>query len=104
MRRVNPLFAALLAAGVDMTSPIGEPVGLAPMTPVGPRQKKKPRVRLQIARGAGTISAKADVAQLANLRRYKEAAQMVEDHRRQCGEQLYPQNVVDCWKATEYSA
>lgn len=46
--------------------------------------------RLNISRGAGSISAKADIQQLVNHHRYAEARIMVLDHEQQCGEVLFP--------------
>lgn len=51
---------------------------------------KRSQTRLKIARGAGTISAKADIVQLVNANRYDEARKMAQDHERQCGERLFP--------------
>jgi hypothetical protein len=59
---------------------------------------KRPQKRLRMARGAGSINAKADTIRLAQLGRFKEAADMAEAHRRQCHEHLFPQFVVDTWR------
>ena len=53
--------------------------------------KRKPvRKRLQMARGAGSINAKADILQLVRAGRRAEAAAMAREHQRQCGERLFP--------------
>lgn len=46
--------------------------------------------RLTLARGAGSINAKADITQLCNARQYDAAREMAENHERQCGEKLFP--------------
>lgn len=51
---------------------------------------RKPRKRLRMSRGAGSINCKADVQQLVNTRDYAAARNMVLDHERQCGEVLFP--------------
>lgn len=51
--------------------------------------RTKGRKRLNISRGAGSISAKADIQQLCNIGRYAEAREMAEAHERQCGEKLF---------------
>lgn len=61
--------------------------------------KRPGRKRLQIARGAGTISAKADIHQLINARRWREAAAMARDHERQCGERLFMIMTLEAWEA-----
>lgn len=66
----------------------------------GLKHRCKPRrPRLQMARGAGSINCRADVLQLCRLGRWNEAANMVEDHRRQCGEQLYSTQVLSIWRS-----
>lgn len=60
--------------------------------------KKGPkRKRLQMARGAGSINAKADILQLARMGRFQMAHDMAIAHRHQCGEDLIPQEVLDAW-------
>lgn len=46
--------------------------------------------RYTIARGPGSISAKADIQQLCDANRYDEAREMAEAHERMCGEKLFP--------------
>lgn len=50
----------------------------------------QPKRRLRLSRGAGSISCKADVLQLVNLRDYAAARNMVLDHENRCGEKLFP--------------
>lgn len=50
----------------------------------------KARRRYAIARGAGSISAKADIQQLCNTHQYDTAREMAEAHERMCGEKLFP--------------
>lgn len=66
----------------------------------GRKHRRQPRrARLQMARGAGSINCRADALQLCHLGRWNEAADMVEDHRRQCGEQLYSPGVLATWRS-----
>lgn len=58
----------------------------------GPKRK-----RLQMARGAGSINAKADILQLARQGKFLLAYDMAINHKRQCGEQLFPDYVLDAW-------
>lgn len=63
----------------------------------GPKRK-----RLQMARGAGSINAKSDILQLARAGRFQMAHDMAIDHRRQCGEDLFPQEVLDAWLMEDF--
>lgn len=63
----------------------------------GPKRK-----RLQMARGAGSINAKSDILQLARAGRFQMAHDMAIDHRRQCGENLFPQEVLDAWLMEDF--
>jgi cobalamin biosynthesis Mg chelatase CobN len=54
------------------------------------RANAQGRKRLTLSRGAGSISAKADIMQLVTACRYDEARAMAEAHERQCGEKLFP--------------
>ena len=56
------------------------------------------RKRLQIARGAGSISAKADILQLARASRWNEAADMDQEHEHRCGERLFGPAVRKQWR------
>lgn len=56
------------------------------------------RCKLQIARGAGTISAKSDILQLARTGRWNEAADMDQEHEHQCGERLFGPEVRKQWR------
>jgi hypothetical protein len=47
------------------------------------------KCKTHIARGAGTISAKADIQQLCNQRKYAEARELANEHEHQCGESLF---------------
>lgn len=51
---------------------------------------RRSRVRLRIARGAGSISAKADITKLAEAGWYADARLMAEEHERRCKEVLFP--------------
>jgi hypothetical protein len=57
------------------------------------------RKRLRIARGAGSISAKADILQLCRTSHWLEAANMAEEHERQCGERLFSPTVLEVWRS-----
>lgn len=63
--------------------------------------RTKGRKRLNISRGPGSISAKADIQQLCNVGRYAEAREMAEAHERQCGEKLFP---LAWWRTSDVSA
>ena len=63
----------------------------------GPKRK-----RLQMARGAGSINAKADILQLVRAGRFQMAHDMAIDHRRQCGENLFPQEILDAWMMEDF--
>jgi hypothetical protein len=52
----------------------------------GQRSKVK---RLHMARGPGSINAKADILQLCQAGKWEDAATMDQDHERRCGEQLF---------------
>lgn len=86
MRPIVGLLAALASAG--LMAPAGRHAGGRTTRTAGKR--KPPRKRLQMARGAGSINAKADILQLVRADRKAEAAQMAKDHERQCGERLFP--------------
>lgn len=58
---------------------------------------KRSRCRLQIARGPGSISAKSDCLQLARAGKFLLAYDMALQHKQQCGEQLFPDEVMDAW-------
>lgn len=60
-------------------------------------QGLKSRCKLNIARGAGSISAKSDILQLARSGRFQMAYDMAVAHRHQCDEALFPQEVLDAW-------
>lgn len=60
-------------------------------------RKKSWHRRLTIARGAGSISAKADILQLCNADRWEEAIAMTKDHERQCGERLFSKSTLEAW-------
>lgn len=86
MRRSIGLIAALASAG--LMAPAGRHSGGRTTRTAG---KRKPaRKRLQMARGAGSINAKADILQLVRAGRRAEAAAMAREHERQCGERLFP--------------
>lgn len=78
-------LAALAAAG--LAAPAGRHSGNRTTRTAGKR--KAPRKRLQMARGAGSINAKADILQLVRAGRYAEAVTMAKEHERQCGERLF---------------
>ena len=61
--------------------------------------KSRGRKRLAMARGAGSINAKADILQLCRLGRWLEAANMAEQHERQCGERLFSPTVLEVWRS-----
>lgn len=58
---------------------------------------RRSRCKLQMARGAGSINAKADILQLARQGKFLLAYDMAINHKRQCGEQLFPDYVLDAW-------
>lgn len=59
---------------------------------------RRSRCKLKIARGAGSISAKADILQLARAGRWDEAADMDQEHEHQCGERLFGPAVREQWR------
>ena len=59
---------------------------------------RRSRCKLRIARGAGSISAKADTLQLIRAGHWLEAANMVDAHERQCGESLVSPTVRQVWR------
>lgn len=87
----------MLAALASLISPmVGQSIaarelmeGSVNLAGTNPRSKRKPRKRLKIARGAGSISAKADILQLVRAGRYFDALAMAKDHEQQCGERLF---------------
>jgi hypothetical protein len=54
--------------------------------------------RLTMARGAGSINAKADALRLARDGHWLEAANMVDEHERQCGESIVSPTVREVWR------
>ena len=56
------------------------------------------RCKLKIARGAGSINAKADILQLARAGRWNEAADMDQEHEHRCGERLFGPVVREQWR------
>lgn len=67
----------------------------------GRASKKLGRKRLQMARGAGSINCKADALRLCRAGRWREAAEMVREHRRQCGEHLFDERTLQAWADRE---
>jgi hypothetical protein len=61
--------------------------------------KTKGRKRLTLARGAGSINAKADILQLCRLGRWDEAADMDQAHEHLCGEKLFGPEVRERWRS-----
>lgn len=57
----------------------------------------KGKKRLRMARGAGSINAKADILQLVRTGKMEAACKMANEHERQCGEKLFPDFVLDAW-------
>jgi hypothetical protein len=62
----------------------------------GRRSKAK---RLRISRGAGSISAKADILQLCHMGRWEDAATMDQEHEHRCGERLFGPEIRAQWRA-----
>jgi hypothetical protein len=62
----------------------------------GRRSKAK---RLHMARGAGSINAKADILQLCRAGKWEDAATMDQDHERRCGEQLFGPEIRAQWRS-----
>lgn len=58
---------------------------------------QRSKCRLQIARGPGSISAKSDCLQLARAGKFLMAYDVALQHKQQCGEQLFPDEVLDAW-------
>lgn len=58
---------------------------------------RRSRCKLQIARGAGSISAKSDILALARENKFAAALSMAQNHTVQCGERIFPQHVLDTW-------
>lgn len=95
MRRpIVGLLAALASAGRLLARP-GRHAGNRTTRTAGKR--RAPRKRLQMARGAGSINAKADILQLVRAGRRAEAAAMAREHERQCGERLFA-GAWACWE------
>ena len=106
----NPRLQMMLAAAAAMIES-GEATGLSAALRAGRNKRRRERARRQIknrahdfgrkrltmARGAGSINAKADILQLCDANRYSDAIAMSKDHTRQCGETLFPQYVLDAW-------
>ena len=61
-------------------------------------RNKPGRKRLRMARGAGSINAKADILQLCRIDRWAEAANMAQEHEYQCGERLFSPEVRAQWR------
>lgn len=80
----NKALAAMAALGVSVRRVSKH------QTTGGNRRYAKAHQRLKISRGAGSISAKADIQQLCDTNQYDEARAMAEAHERQCGEKLFP--------------
>lgn len=91
MKALAGIATALAALGVDGIA--GGTEFLFPR-----RHRRAPRKRLRMARGAGSINAKADLGQLTRANRWEEAANLVDEHYRQCGERLVPEFVVAEWR------
>lgn len=62
----------------------------------GKRSKAK---RLNMARGAGSINAKADILQLCRMGRWEDAATMDQEHEIQCGERLFGPGIRARWRS-----
>jgi len=62
-----------------------------------PIRKRFPQVRLAPARGAGSIHCHSDVLQLVKDGLVNAAIEMVREHKRACGEQLYSESVMNIW-------
>jgi hypothetical protein len=62
----------------------------------GRRSKAK---RLNMARGAGSINAKADILQLCRMGKWEEAATMDQEHEHRCGERLFGPEVRAQWRS-----
>lgn len=96
MNMLNRALAFLARQGVSMPGYIRPSKHQTKSTRLsgirGPKRK-----RLQPARGAGSINAKADILQLARAGKFQMAHDMAIAHRHQCGEDLFPQEVLDAW-------
>ena len=60
---------------------------------------RRSRCKLKIARGAGSISAKADILQLCRAGRWEDAATMDQEHEHLCGERLFGPAVRAQWRS-----
>lgn len=60
---------------------------------------RRSRCKLNIARGAGSINAKADILQLCRLGRWEDAATMDQEHEHRCGERLFGPEVRAQWRS-----
>jgi hypothetical protein len=56
------------------------------------------KVRLRIATGPGSISAKTELTKLARTGEYHAAIKLARDHERRCGEKLASQAVIAAWQ------
>jgi hypothetical protein len=96
-------FAAMAAMGVGLRSlPPG--ISFANIHRRGKHKTRNTRLsgkrskcKLRMARGAGSINAKADILQLARAGKFQLACEMANAHQAQCGEQLFPDFVLDAW-------
>lgn len=95
LNRVNA-FLASLGMKIPMGFRISKHAGNKTSRGAGKRSQSK---RLNMARGAGSINAKADAFQLARAGRWLEAANMVDEHERRCGESIVSPTVRQVWRS-----
>lgn len=103
MKSLERIAATMAALGISV--PDARLLGTSKhaFNKTGRNAGKRSKCRLKIARGAGTISAKADFGQLMRAGRRFEAAQLASSHYRQCGELLLPRQFIDEWMLEEVS-
>ena len=103
MTTLSRIAAAMAALGISIPDAriFGRPSKHA-FNKTGRNAGKRSRCRLKIARGAGSISAKADIHQLIRQGRTFQAAVMSLDHERQTGERILPKTVTDEWMLKEF--
>lgn len=100
MKTLARIAAAMSALGISVPDArIFGRVSKHSFNKTGHKAGKRSRCRLQIARGAGSISAKADILQLCRMGRWEDAATMDQEHERRCGERLFGSEIRAQWRS-----
>jgi hypothetical protein len=96
MKALSRVMATMAALGITAE---GMPRFRVSKHAFNQSKSNRGRKRLRIARGAGSISAKADILQLAHAGRWLDAANMADDHEHRCGESAVDEHIRRAWRA-----